>query len=445
MVTTQSEAKPVETVSQTPKTSPGSTEAALPSNVVRGGSILSSVLPQINTEKPTVNYADLENISKAALIRIDVSKLPKEVPDFQAPGATKDTLIASWLKNWIRDALEKGEVTENHLLPRKNEIAHALGVSIGTVQNAIRYIEDEGYVESKQRIGTLIRDINQHGQRMRKQTSKRDQAVSAIKQYILDNPLQPGETLPSAREIAKAIHSAPNTTRLALEYLSSIGILKSLGNRGNKANWALRTIPEGESGLTHSIESETLIDQLERDIKLMVAECFEVNDKLPSHLDLSAQFKVSIKTVHDAMRRLAEQGILHSKRGRYGTYLLRKPDAEKLAPIDTSIFMPAEEISFYNYQKVEQHLKGLLRSNYKVGDKLPPMGILSRDLDVSSNTVRKALQNLSREKLVSFTRGRYGGTYVTAIPSDEEMTETQTFTWVSINPDTVKTYRNQGS
>ncbi|MEY4937955.1 MAG: Bacterial regulatory protein gntR family [Bacteroidota bacterium] len=42
---------------------------------------------------------------------------------------------------------------------------------------------------------------------MRKQTSKRDQAVCAIKQYILDNPLQPGETLPSAREIAKAIQT----------------------------------------------------------------------------------------------------------------------------------------------------------------------------------------------------------------------------------------------
>jgi DNA-binding GntR family transcriptional regulator len=405
--------------------------------------LISTSQPQSQPEESS-GYGELENISKAALVRIDVSQLPSEIPDFQAPGATKDTLIANWLKSWIADSLEKGLVSENHLLPRKNEIAEHLGVSIGTVQNAIRYIEDEGCVESKQRIGTLVRDIRHTGQRMRKQTSKRDQAVLAIKHYLLDHPFQPGETLPSAREIAKAIHSAPNTTRLALEYLSGVGILKSLGNRGNKANWALRMMPETMTGSVQAIESETLIDQLERDLKTLVAEHYEINDKLPSHLELSDIFKVSIKTVHDAMRRLAEQGILHSKRGRYGTYVVRKPDASKFAPIDTSIFVPAEEVTFYNYQKVERHLKELLCSTYKVGDKLPPMGVLSRDLDVSSNTIRKALQNLAKEKLVAFTRGRYGGTYVTAIPEmTGAVTSGKPFEWVSINPETVKTYRTE--
>jgi len=314
---------------------------------------------------------------------------------------------------------------------------------VGTVQNAIRYIEDEGHVESKQRIGTLIRDAQNSGQRMRKQTSKRDQAVVAIKQYIVEQEFQPGQTLPSAREIAKTISSAPNTTRLALEYLSGIGILKSLGNRGNKANWALRVIPEVEAGNLCAIESETLIDQLERDLKKLIAESFDINEKLPSHLELSDIFKVSIKTVHDAMRRLAEQGILRSKRGRYGTYVVRKPDAAKLMPMDTSIFIPAEEVSFYNYEKVEQHLKLLIRQNYKVGDKLPAMGVLSKELDVSSNTIRKALQNLAKEKMVSFSRGRYGGTYVTRVPEVREDEESgKSFTWVSINPETVKTYRN---
>jgi DNA-binding GntR family transcriptional regulator len=417
--------------------------------VRQGSGMLVGGLPGMASAGPlpreeAAGYGELENISKAALVRIDVTQLPQEIPDFQAPGATKDTLIADWLKAWITDALEKGLVSENHLLPRKNEIAAHLGVSIGTVQNAIRYIEDEGCVESKQRIGTLVRDTRCTGQRMRKQTSKRDQAVLAIKRYILDHGFQPGETLPSAREIARAIHSAPNTTRLALEYLSGTGILKSLGNRGNKANWALRSLPELTGGTVRAIESETLIDQLERDLKKLIAERFETNDKLPSHLELSDIFKVSIKTVHDAMRRLAEQGILHSKRGRYGTYVVRKPDAGKFAPIDTSIFVPAEEIMLYNYQKVERHLKDLLRTTYAIGDKLPPMGVLSRELDVSSNTIRKALQNLAREKLVEFTRGRYGGTYVTAVPTPEDnIPGDKPFEWVSINPDTVKTYQNE--
>jgi len=419
-----------------------STKSVKDNAIIQGGDVL---IPSDfgMTVEEALGYADLENVSKAGLLRVEISQLPREIPDFQAPGATKDTLIAEWLRNWIMASLKAGTVTEKHLLPKKSEIATYLGVSVGTVQNAIRYIEDEGHVESKQRIGTLIRNADSSGQRMRKQTSKRDQAVLAIKSYIVENGFQPGQTLPSAREIAKTINSAPNTTRLALEYLSGVGILKSLGNRGNKANWALRIVPEVETGNVCAIESETLIDQLERDLKKLIAENFDINDKLPSHLELSEIFKVSIKTVHDAMRRLAEQGILRSKRGRYGTYVVRKPDAAKLLPMDTSIFVPAEEVTFYNYEKVERHLKAMIREKHKVGDKLPAMGMLSKELDVSSNTIRKALQNLAKEKMVSFSRGRYGGTYVTRVPEAQEgeNSENKAFTWVSINPETVKTYR----
>lgn len=419
-----------------------STKSVKDNAIIQGGDVL---IPSDfgMTVEEALGYADLENVSKAGLLRVEISQLPREIPDFQAPGATKDTLIAEWLRNWIMASLKAGTVTEKHLLPKKSEIATYLGVSVGTVQNAIRYIEDEGHVESKQRIGTLIRNADQSGQRMRKQTSKRDQAVLAIKSYIVENGFQPGQTLPSAREIAKTINSAPNTTRLALEYLSGVGILKSLGNRGNKANWALRIVPEVETGNVCAIESETLIDQLERDLKKLIAESFDINDKLPSHLELSEIFKVSIKTVHDAMRRLAEQGILRSKRGRYGTYVVRKPDASKLLPMDTSIFVPAEEVTFYNYEKVERHLKAMIREKHKVGDKLPAMGMLSKELDVSSNTIRKALQNLAKEKMVSFSRGRYGGTYVTRVPEAQEGENAgnKAFTWVSINPETVKTYR----
>ena len=395
-----------------------------------------------NRVEEALGYAELENISKSTCSRIEVSQLPKEIPDFHAPGATKDTLIAEWLRNWIIAGVKDGSLTETHLIPKKGDIATYLGVSVGTVQNAIRYIEDEGHVESKQRIGTLIRNAESSGPRMRKQTSKRDQAVLAIQQFIIESNFEPGQTLPSAREIAKTIRSAPNTTRLALEFLSSQGILKSLGNRGNKANWALRVMPTVEATGMCDIESETLIDQLERDLKKLIAESYEVGDKLPSHLELSDVFKVSIKTVHDAMKRLSDQNIIRSKRGRYGTYVVRKPDASKFfSTVDTSIFVPAEEVSFYNYEKVEQHLKQMIQANYKVGDKLPAMGVLSKDLDVSSNTIRKALQNLAKEKLVTFSRGRYGGTYVSRIPDEKAVEAGKPFTWVSINPDTVKSYR----
>ena len=52
-------------------------------------------------------------------------------------------------------------------------------------------------------------------------------------------------------------------------------------------------------------------------------------------------------------------------------------------------------------------------------------------MDVSPNTIRKAFQNLAQDGYLTFSRGRYGGTYVKAIP----MTSAQMpFEWVAVNP-----------
>ncbi|MBX2860262.1 MAG: GntR family transcriptional regulator [Vampirovibrio sp.] len=407
----------------------------------KGGSIIEPYTQGVKDQDTGTKYSDLQNISKSSLQRIEINQLPKECPDFRTPGITKDSLIMGWLIEFIETALKKGEITENHLLPRKDDIAKYLGVSVGTVQNAIRLVEDEGHVESKQRIGTLVRDASNSEHRMRKLTSKRDQAVVAVKRLIVERGFKPGESLPSAREIATLIGSAPNTTRLALEFLANQGTLKSRGTRGNKANWEMVQMPElTEQDKVTAIESETLIDQLERDLKDLIQAQFEVGDKLPSNLELSSTLKVSIKTVHDAMKRLADQGIINSKRGRYGTYVLRKPDTSKLYKAgEDDIFVPAQEASFYNYEKVEGHLKLLIKENYKVGDKMPSMGQLADQLDVSSNTIRKALQNLAKHNYVTFTRGRYGGTFVQEIP---EVKDAKAYAWVSINPETVRTYRS---
>jgi DNA-binding GntR family transcriptional regulator len=394
------------------------------------------------------------HLTKANVLRLSIEHMPAEKPDFKGnPGATKDGLIAEWLKTWIACGLEAGELTEQHLLPRKHELAEYLGVSVGTVQNAIRFVEDDGYVESKQRIGTVIRAANRADSRMRKQTSKREQAIVAIKQTLVTRSIQPGEALPSAREMAKIIGSAPNTTRLALEYLAAQGTLHSQGTRGNKANWFLREIPDcSKDHSVSAIESETLIDQLERDLKTMIAEQFEVGDKFPAHLELAAKLRVSIKTVHDAMKRLSAQGIIKSKRGRYGTFVARKVDASKFFPMlgDQKIFLPAEEASFYNYERVESHIQELIASQYKQGDKLPPMNDLATTLNVSTNTIRKALQNLAKSEIVTFSRGRYGGTFVAkgiATKSNDSPKSPSKggLNWLSVNPAALNAYRKQPS
>jgi DNA-binding GntR family transcriptional regulator len=392
-----------------------------------------------------LNLNEKKIISKSSLRRIEISELPNKLPDFRNSATTKDNILAEWLATWIENGLNNKKLSKNDLLPKKSALANYLGISIGTVQTAIRFVEDKGHVESKQRIGTFIRDMSQENTELRKQTSKRDLAIITLKNIIANKGYKVGEPLPSSRELSKIIGSALNTTRLALEYLSSIDVVESRGCRGNKANWILKSMPDisesEKSDEIKDLESDTLVDQVERDLKDLISKRFQVNQKLPPHFELAETLKVSIKTVHDAMKRLVEQGIIKSKRGRYGTFIMRMPsDAQFHPKQENSIFASAVDASLYNYEKVERHLKLMIKENYKVGDKFPAMGKLAIDLKVSSNTIRKALQKLSDDNIVRFSRGRYGGTFIVNMPKVEELTS---FTWLSINPEHVAVYRTK--
>ena len=233
--------------------------------------------------------------------------------------------------------------------------------------------------------------------------------------------------------------STANTTRLAVEHLSALGVVESKNSRGNKSNWILRQKPQIDSAteeVSGDISSDTLVDQVERDLKNYITKNFKVNDKMPTHFELADVLNVSIKTVHDGMKRLIEQKILKARRGRYGTVITRMPDSE-VSPEDM-MFAPASDAVFYNYERVEKHLKMLIKTNYKVGQKLPSMDELSKELDVSSNTIRKALQNLEKEHIVEFSRGRYGGTFITRIPEEKESAK---YSWVSVNHEHIKAYK----
>jgi len=394
-----------------------------------------------NTEE-LLGLDNKKNIKKSNLSRIDISALPDRLPDFRNSSKTKDNILSDWLINWINTGLKEDKIRPNQLLPQKNIIANKVNVSIGTVQTAIRLIEDLGYVESKQRIGTFICNRTNPDKELRKQTSKRENAIEALKKVIYQKKYELGTLLPSSRELSKVIGSAPNTTRLALEYLANNGLIESKSSRGNKSNWILKEIPQisEDTETSSELDTDTLVDQVERDLKEVIVQQYKIGDKLMSHYELADTLKVSIKTVHDAMKRLVEQGILQSKRGRYGTFILRLPsDKQLMTGKESEIFAPAFQASLYNYEKVEIHLKQYIKDNYQLDDKLPAMGKLALDLKVSSNTIRKALQRLSEQGIVKFSRGRYGGTFITNMPEDTEE-KTASLTWLSINPEVANIY-----
>lgn len=374
---------------------------------------------------------------KSDLIQLKTSDISAEIPDLKNVSESKAVIIAKWLMNWIRGDLKKGKIKANCLLPSKASLAYFLGVSIGTVQNAVRYAEDFGCVCSKQCIGTLI--INEDDVSVRKLTSKREKAIKSIKDFILEQNFKIGQNLPSSRNISSIIGCSANTTRLALEFLSNSGILEHKFKCSKDAGWIIKSLDFKNLAAEDEVQPETLVNKVQCDLKDYITRNLKPGDKLPAHAELSSILKVSIKTVHDALKLLIDDGILLARRGRYGTTVVKMPyNNENVERKETSIFASAQDTAFYYYEKTQNHIKKMISENYEIGSKLPSIMELSREMDLSPNTIRKAFQNLAKEGYLAFSRGRYGGTFVIDIPETGE----ETFKWLAVNPKYAEIYKN---
>lgn len=373
-------------------------------------------------------------MQKKDLRQIDIDEISFKLPDLKNSTEQKSVAISKWIMEWIDEDIKSNKIHYQDLLPSKADFAFLLGVSIGTIQNALRFVEDAGYVESKQCIGTLIKDKNNQSS-IRKLTSKREMATENLKKYIKNNNLQIGAILLSSRTLAKEINSSPNTTRLALKALHNEGIIEPKSTSSNDFEWAIKST-NFEINKT-SVMQETLVTKVEQDLKDYITENLSIGDKLPPHETLAQNLKVSIKTIHDALKTLIDDGILLPRRGRYGTSVIKMPN-DKTIDIgkETSIFASAQETAFYYYERTQNQIKKIISENYSIGDKLPSILELSKSMDLSPNTIRKAFHNLAKEGYLTFSRGRYGGTFVVDIPE----TETQTFKWLAVNPKYAETY-----
>ncbi len=369
---------------------------------------------------------------KSSLEQIKVSDINSSLPDLKNIKESKAITIGKWLTNVIQT---NKNVKPNTLLPTKPDLAYLLGVSIGTIQNALRYIEDLGFVESKQCIGTIVKDQSEGS--FRKLTSKREIAINAIKKYIIENNFKTGDNLPSSRIISKSICCSANTTRLALESLGTLNILEHKFKNSNETGWKILSTDFQVEETQNS--NNTLVKKVENDLKKYITDNLKTGDKIPAHAELSKELSVSIKTIHDALKVLIDEGILLARRGRYGTTVLRMPFESKISDKrETSIFASAPETAFYYYEKTQNHIKRLIAENYEIGSKLPSITELSKQLDLSPNTIRKAFHNLANEGYLAFSRGRYGGTFVIDIPETDE----QTFKWLAVNPKYADVYKN---
>lgn len=329
--------------------------------------------------------------------KITVAEMAPHIHSF-LPNENKVKKLADWLANWIEISLEAEKIKPYDFLPSKGDLACHIGVSQGTVQNAYRLVEDLGLIESKQRLGTFIKSRVSVTTKL---TSKRELAVEIVKRYLLESGYEIGDKIISIRNLSQILKISNTTLIAAATTLTNLGILDKQKNA-----FYLKSL----NFEVKKIESQTLVKKIAEIIKISLKD-FNSGDKIPSNAQLANQFGVSTKTIHDSIKLLIKEGVLQTKRGRYGTCLAE------------------ENPELYSYEKIEQTIRHYIHENSQVGDKLPSIKEFAKLYNTSEKTVKKAFDNLVAEGYLTSTRGRYGGTFVMDIPQAAN----EAYKWLALN------------
>ncbi len=151
-------------------------------------------------------------------------------------------------------------------------------------------------------------------------------------EYIINN-LKVGDKMPPHAALAKALKASLKTVHDALTILIDRGVL--LARRGRYGTTVTR-IPGAEMFLQ---KPETSIfapakdtafyhyEKTQNYIKRLIAEEYQVGDKLPSIQELATRLDLSPNTIRKAFHNLAEEGYLVFSRGRYGgTFVIDIPE-----------------------------------------------------------------------------------------------------------------------
>lgn len=366
-------------------------------------------------------------------LTLDDIKIPR--PDFNASKMPKGQLVSNWLIEWVKHALEHGIADFGDYIPTKEALALFLNVSPATVQNSIRQVKDLGYFSSKQSIGTSIADFTSKDIKNEDELYHGTIAECKIKKIIIDEKIKLNSPILSIAELAKKTDISKNTIRLALNNLVQNGYLERVQLRGNKYSWIYKkefvlTKEEIKNGI-HD-EDFTLTHQLVEKIKSYVEKTFKIGDRIPSNLAFSRMFDVSIKTVNDAMKILNAKKIILSRRGRYGTIFLGENELLKDDLIERKKLNLSSNY-IYSWQKALNSLKKYIVQNYEVGDKIAPIRELATILNVSPNTIRRALADLFKSGHLVSQRGKSGGIFIIDMPEIEG----DSYRWLALNPEAV--------
>ena len=363
-------------------------------------------------------------------LTLDDIKIP--APDFKLSKIPKGQAVSNWLIDWIKHSLEYGIADIGDYIPTKFELANYLNVSPATVQNSIRYVKDLGYFTSKQSIGTCIADfyscnLNPQHENLYKGTI----AEYKIKKIIVDYNIAIGDVIPSIPELSRICDISQNTIRLALTNLALNGYLEKKHAKGNKYLWIYKkelVLSKKELSCEIKDEDFTLKHQLTEKIQNYLEKTYKNGEKILPNKALSGMFEVSIKTINDAMKILTSQKIVLPRRGKYGTIYLGYNKNNKKEYISYEGKKPSKDYK-YSWQKTLEHLKKHITQNYEQGDKIAPIRKLAQLLNVSPNTVRRALKDMIKSGSLISKSGKSGGFFIIEMPEVKD-----SYQWLALNP-----------
>lgn len=369
-------------------------------------------------------------------LTLDDIKISK--PDFDASKKVpKGQLVTEWLINWVKHSLEFGIADIGDFIPSKQDLAKYLEVSSATVQNSIRQVKDLGYFQSKQSLGTCIADFYSKDIKSQDELYHGTITECKIKKIVLDDKIELNSPIPSIMELAYRTNISQNTIRYALINLAQKGYLEKIQQKGNKHAWIYKKeFNLSQEEIDNGIKDEnfTLTHQLIEKIKNYIEKKYKYGEKIPPNSSFSHMFDVSIKTVNDAMKILNAKKIILSRRGRYGTIFLGNNQNSKTDFISSERRKPIQNQNFtYSWQKALIHLKKYIIQNYEAGDKIAPIRELANILNVSPNTIRRALKDLISSGNLVAQRGKLGGIFIIEMPEGEG----DLYRWLALNPDAI--------
>ena len=366
--------------------------------------------------------------------KISIQETLPVSPDYSYE--TKEDIVLNWLLE-VRNYLLVNKIADfGDLIPDKKEISNYLNISTGTIQNAIKYAEDLGFFEARQCIGTTIKDPNQKTGAY-KMVSKKDKAFIEIKRFLINEGYEIGEIIPTVFEISGKIKTSTNTIRLALRKLVEDGFLR-------REKYEKRVVliinseikmTEKEKSTNPEIKNQNLSKILKENIKKFLAANYKTGDKIPTNLEFSKMFNVSIRTINFAIKELNKEKIILSRRGKYGSIYLN--EGVKKGEFEKSMFMSKpktkndlEKNYSYKFEYAYENIKKFILKNYEAGDKIPSMKEFAQKLNVGVSTIKHAISMLVKEGVLYVQKGKYGGLFIVEMPEKED-----SYRWIALNPD----------